>query len=194
MALAAAGAFGATTPIVQRLAGDAGPPATAALLYAGAAGFALLPHARGAEVRLDRSWWPRVVAVGLSGAFLAPLCLAAGLQRTHGTTASLLLQREAVFTVALGALWWREPVGRRVLVAVAVIAAGGALLYAFPRWQHRRARTGRDPLVRLERPTGVESKPSTRRGGPAVSPGLPPPRGSGWPASGWTAAPVFPAS
>lgn len=128
LAVAAAAAFGATTPLVQRLADGAGPPSTAALLYAGAAGFALLSRQRGHEVRLDRTWWPRVLAVGLSGAFVAPIALAAGLARTNGTTASLLLNLEAVFTVVLGALFWREPVGRRVATAVAVIAGGGALV------------------------------------------------------------------
>jgi drug/metabolite transporter (DMT)-like permease len=128
LALAAAAAFGATTPLIQVLAAEAGPPATAALLYAGAAGFALLPHRREAEVRLARAWWPRVVAVGLSGAFVAPIALAAGLARTSGTTAALLLNLEAVFTVVLGAWVHREPIGRRVALAVAVIAAGGALV------------------------------------------------------------------
>ncbi len=32
-----------------------------------------------------------------------------------------------------------------------VIAGGGALLYAFTRWQRHRERVGRDPLVRLDR-------------------------------------------
>lgn len=32
-----------------------------------------------------------------------------------------------------------------------VIAAGGALLYGFTRWQRHRERVGRDPLVRLDR-------------------------------------------
>lgn len=128
LAVGAAGAFGLATPIIQRLAEGAGPPATAALLYAGSAGSTLWPHPRAAEVRLTRVWWPRVVAVGLSGAFLAPIALAAGLARTSGTTASLLLNLEAVFTVVLGALVWREPVGRRVVAAVTVIAGGGALV------------------------------------------------------------------
>lgn len=128
LAVASAAAFGATTPLIQQLARGVDPPATAALLYAGAAGFAALPHRRAAELRLDRTSVPRVLAVGLSGAFVAPIALAAGLARTHGTTASLLLNLEAVFTVALGALVWREPVGRRVLAAVAVIAGGGALV------------------------------------------------------------------
>jgi drug/metabolite transporter (DMT)-like permease len=128
LAVAAAAAFGATTPVVQQLAAGAGAPATAALLYLGATGFALASRRRGHEVRLDRSWWPRVLSVGLSGAFVAPIALAAGLARTNGTTASLLLNLEAVFTVALGAAFWREPVGGRVAAAVAVIAGGGALV------------------------------------------------------------------
>jgi drug/metabolite transporter (DMT)-like permease len=128
LAVAAAAAFGATTPVVQQLAAGAGAPATAALLYLGATGFALASRRRGHEIRLDRSWWPRVLSVGLSGAFVAPIALAAGLARTNGTTASLLLNLEAVFTVALGAAFWREPVGGRVAAAVAVIAGGGALV------------------------------------------------------------------
>lgn len=128
LAVAAAAAFGATTPLVGVLADGAGPPATAALLYAGAAGFSLAWRERGHEVRLDRSWWPRVLAVGLSGAFLAPIALAAGLARTNGTTASLLLNLEAVFTVVLGVVFWREPLGRRVAAAVAVTTFGGALV------------------------------------------------------------------
>lgn len=128
LAIAAAAAFGATTPLVQRLAHGDGPATTAALLYAGAAGFALVSRRRSTEVRLDRTWWPRVLAVGLSGAFVAPMALAAGLARTNGVTASLLLNLEAVFTVLLGVVVWREPIGRRVAAAVAAIAGGGMLV------------------------------------------------------------------
>lgn len=128
LAVAAAATFGATTPLVQRFSEGASPSTTAALLYSGAAAFALLSRGRGVELPLGWSHAPRVVAVGLTGAFLAPLALTAGLARTHGTTASLMLNLEAVFTVILGALFWREPVGRRVVAAVSVIALGGALV------------------------------------------------------------------
>lgn len=131
LALLAAAAFGATTPAVKALAGDADPPAVAALLYLGAAGLALpfvaTPRHR-VEARLTATWWPRVVAVGLSGAFVAPIALAAGLSRTTASTASLLLNLEAVFTVLLGWLVHREPVGTRVATAVSVIALGGVLV------------------------------------------------------------------
>jgi drug/metabolite transporter (DMT)-like permease len=128
LALAAAAAFGATTPLVQRFGEGAGPFATAALLYAGAAGFAAVSRARRTEVRLERTWWARVVAIGVFGAFVAPVALAAGLARTSGTTAALLLNLEAVLTVALGAAVYREPVGGRVVAAMTLIAAGGALV------------------------------------------------------------------
>jgi drug/metabolite transporter (DMT)-like permease len=130
LAVAAAAAFGVTTPLVQWCSRGADPAPTAALLYLGAALFALIPHGRSAEVRLASEWAPRILGVAVSGAFLAPLLLTAGLARTHGTTAALLLNLEAVFTVALSALVYREHVGRRVALAVLVIAGGGVLTAA----------------------------------------------------------------
>jgi drug/metabolite transporter (DMT)-like permease len=143
VALASAVAFGATTPLVQRFGHGVGPFATAALLYAGAALVAALPltrrHAgngpepaardtRLHDAPLRRSDGPRVAAVALLGAVVAPMALAWGLQHTSGVTAALLLNLEALFTVALARLFWREPVGARVGAAVAVMVAGGALL------------------------------------------------------------------
>lgn len=127
-AVAAAIAFGATTPLVQLWSQGAGAPSTAALLYLGAASVALSPHARTGETRLSRVWALRLFAIGAIGAFLAPTALALGLARTHGTTASLLLNVEAVFTVILGALVYREPISARVIFAVIIIASGGALI------------------------------------------------------------------
>jgi len=54
--------------------------------------------------------------------------LAWGLQRTGATIGALLLNLEAVFTVVLARVVYREPIGTRVAVAVTTIAAGGALL------------------------------------------------------------------
>lgn len=137
VALASALAFGATTPLVQRFGRDVGPFTTAALLYGGAALVAALPGVRGVreaagagdhDAPLRRRDAPRVAAVALLGAVVAPMALAWGLQHTSGVTASLLLNLEALFTVALAHLVWREPVGGRVGVAVAAMVAGGALL------------------------------------------------------------------
>lgn len=123
LAVAAALAFGVTSPLVQLLGRELGPFTTAALLYGGAAGFSALGGAR-----VPREQPLRLLAVAFAGAFVAPVLLAAGLQRSSGTAASLLLNLEAVFTVILGWAVWREPVGRRVIAAVLVIAVGGAVL------------------------------------------------------------------
>ncbi|MEQ1504406.1 MAG: EamA family transporter, partial [Myxococcota bacterium] len=114
LAVAAAVAFGATTPLIQWWSRGVDPAATAALLYLGAASVALVPRGRSGEVRLGVAWAGRIVAIGLCGAFVAPVALSAGLARTHGTTAALLSNLEAVFTVILGAVVHREPVGGRV--------------------------------------------------------------------------------
>ena len=73
---------------------------------------------------------PRVVAVTLAGGAIAPALLAWGLQRSGATTGALLLNLEAVFTVALAALVYREHVGKRVGVAVTAMALGGVALVA----------------------------------------------------------------
>jgi drug/metabolite transporter (DMT)-like permease len=125
LALAAALAFGLSTPFVQLAGRGVGPFTTAALLYVGAAGLALVV---GGARPLPRWAWKRLAVVAMFGAFAAPALLAAGLARASGTAASLLLNFEAVFTVLLGALVHRELVGRRVWSALALITGGGALL------------------------------------------------------------------
>jgi drug/metabolite transporter (DMT)-like permease len=129
-ALLAAATFGATTPVIAVAGRDVGTFTTAALLYAGAAGGALLQLAilgrTGAGLR--RGQWRRVALVAFFGAALAPTLLAWGLRRTGGTTGSLLLNLEVVFTVLLGRLVYGERIGHRVSAAVALIVAGGGLL------------------------------------------------------------------
>lgn len=127
----AAIAFGATTPLVAWAGAYAGPFATAALLYLGAAAAAIaLGLGRGdrAGAPLRRSDLPRLAGVAIAGAAIAPALLAWGLQRTGATSGALLLNLEAVFTVLLARLVFREPVGGRVALALAVICAGGAAL------------------------------------------------------------------
>lgn len=128
LALTAAALFGLTTPLIQRFGEGAGPFAIAALLYGGAGGLAALLGQSNRENPLNRTHIPRLVLVALFGALVAPVLLALGLRATSGTSASLLLNLEAVFTVALGVAVHREPVGRQVIAAVGVIALGGALV------------------------------------------------------------------
>jgi drug/metabolite transporter (DMT)-like permease len=130
LAVAAALAFGATTPIIAWAGRDVGPFATAALLYAGAAivTATMRAMARAPGPRLTRGDLPRVLGVAIAGAAVAPALLAWGLQRAGATVGSLLLNLEAVFTVLLARAVFREPIGGRVGAAVAAMVAGGAVL------------------------------------------------------------------
>ena len=128
LALAAAASFGVTTPLIQRASAGMGPFTLAGLLYGGASGLAFALGRSTMEAPVGREHLRRLALVALFGAFVAPVLFALGLRATTGSSASLLLNLEAVFTVALGALVHREPVGRRVVVACLVIAMGGAVV------------------------------------------------------------------
>jgi len=130
IAIAAAVLFGITTPLVRSLGSGVGAFATATLLYAGAALGAGVRRQSGDERALGRSELGRIVLVALLGATLAPASLAWGLQHTGALSASLLLNLEAVSTVLLARVWYREPLGARVIVALLLMLAGGALLAA----------------------------------------------------------------
>jgi drug/metabolite transporter (DMT)-like permease len=128
IALAAALMFGVTTPLVRTWGSGVGPFSTATLLYAGAALGAGARRRGQSERPLGVTELGRVVLVAFLGATLAPASLAWGLQHTGALSASLLLNLEAVFTVLLARVWYREPLGARVVVAVLLMLAGGALL------------------------------------------------------------------
>ncbi|MGE5183929.1 MAG: DMT family transporter [Acidobacteriota bacterium] len=129
LAVGAALAFGVTTPVIAWAGAAIGPLTTAALLYAGAAAAALVFElARARQAPLRRADVPRLVAVAIAGGAVAPTLLAWGLQRAGAMTGALLLNLEAVFTVALAWLVYREPIGRRVALAVGCMVAGGAAI------------------------------------------------------------------
>jgi drug/metabolite transporter (DMT)-like permease len=128
-ALLAAVLFGLSTPLVQHAGQGLGAFTTAALLYAGAAAAALamrLPPER--EARLRRSDLPRMVAMAGFGAVLGPVALAWGLQRTSGSSASLMLTLEALFTALLAWRLYGETMDRRVGAAMLFLLAGGVAL------------------------------------------------------------------
>jgi drug/metabolite transporter (DMT)-like permease len=127
LALISALAFGIATPLVQRFGHGVGSFATAALLYAGAAAVGLASRSR-SEAPLRWVHAGRMVAIAMLGGGLAPAALAWGLARTSGTGASLMLNLEAAFTIALAWVIYKEHVGRRVALAAALLVIGGALL------------------------------------------------------------------
>lgn len=130
LAACAAVAFGIATPIVAWAGRDVGPLSTAALLYFGAALTARVLQlvVRRDEASIRRGDVPRLIAIAIAGGAVAPSLLAWGLQRAGATAGALLLNLEAVFTVLLARAFFHEPIGRRVAIAVACMAAGGAAL------------------------------------------------------------------
>jgi drug/metabolite transporter (DMT)-like permease len=130
IAIASAVAFGLTTPVVAWASRDAGPLTTAALLYGGAAGaaFAMRLVRRTTGGSLRRSDIGRIVLIAVAGAAIAPVCLAWGLSRAGATAGSLILNFEAVLTVMLAWLLYRESLGRRVVGAIVLMTAAGVLL------------------------------------------------------------------
>lgn len=128
-ALVAAALFGISTPLVQRAGIGVGAFTTAALLYAGAALIGLLlrqPVER--EAALRRTDAPRLAWMALFGAVLGPVALAWGLQHTSGTSATLMLALEALFTAVLARALYREAMDKRVWTAMLLLLAGGMVL------------------------------------------------------------------
>ena len=136
LALMAAVLFGISTPAMQRLGAGVGAFTTVALLYAGAAlvGALSLKTAE-QEARVQRSDIPRLLAMAGFGAALGPVALAWGLQHTSGTSASLMLTLEALFTAMLA--WWLygETMDRRVWAAMLMLLTGGMALVLDQRLQ-----------------------------------------------------------
>jgi drug/metabolite transporter (DMT)-like permease len=130
LALVAAALFGASAPVAKLLLADVAPALLAALLYAGA-GLMALPFAarawRRREAPLRKADLPLLAGVVGFGGVAGPLLLLVGLARTSATLAALLLNLEAVFTTLLAITLFHEWIGRRGLVALAVVVAGCAL-------------------------------------------------------------------
>jgi drug/metabolite transporter (DMT)-like permease len=129
--LSAAALFGLSTPLAKRLLGEVSPQLLAGLLYLGAgvslhAWRVVRPETREAALtRSDAGWLAGII---VAGGVVGPLLMLIGLNRISGVTASLLLNLEAPFTMALAVLVFREHLGRYGLAAVAFILSGALLL------------------------------------------------------------------
>jgi drug/metabolite transporter (DMT)-like permease len=130
LAVLAALSFGLTVPVLQWAGSGVGALTCAAALYAGAglAAFASTPFSNEPRTTWTRPQLHRLAAVTILGAAIAPTALAFGTQRAGALNASLLLNAEAVFTVLLASLWYREPIGTRVWLALTFMALGGVTL------------------------------------------------------------------
>lgn len=134
-ALAAAALFGASTPLAKLLVGQMPPILLAGLLYLGSGiGLSVLWAVRSRllgnshEARLRATDVPWLAGAILSGGVVGPVLLMIGLSLTPGSTSSLLLNMEGVFTAALAWIVFRENYDTRILLGMVAIVLGGVVL------------------------------------------------------------------
>jgi drug/metabolite transporter (DMT)-like permease len=135
-ALGAALLFGASTPFAKLLAGQMPPLMLAGLLYLGSGmGLAVIRIVRDrgfASPSLTAPEWPWLLGAIASGGLLAPVLLIVGLRRIDAASCALLLNLEAVFTALLAWVVFRENAGRRLILGMTLIVAGGVTLSGMP--------------------------------------------------------------
>jgi drug/metabolite transporter (DMT)-like permease len=140
-ALVSAVLFGLSTPLAKRFVGTTHPLVLAGLLYAGSGvGLVMVLVARRILARADRfiGMPDRVEWLWLGGAILfggvvGPVALMYGLRTTPASSASLLLNLEAVFTALLAWFLFGENFDRRIALGMLAIVAGGVALAWSPR-------------------------------------------------------------
>lgn len=131
-ALAAAALFGASTPFAKLLAGEIPPMLLAGLLYLGSGlGLSIVRLIR------DHGWkasgltageWLWFLGAIVFGGILGPTALMVGLVYIPASTASLLLNLEAVLTAIIAWVIFRENTDRRIVFGMVCIIAGGVVL------------------------------------------------------------------
>jgi drug/metabolite transporter (DMT)-like permease len=135
-ALVAGVLFGASTPLAKRLIQDIDPWMLAGLLYLGSGIGLGIYRALRSAIRSTRAneaplqgaerWW--LGAAIMAGGVVAPVLMMYGLKRTAGSSASLLLNLEGVFTSLIAWFVFHENFDRRIAFGVLAITAGAALL------------------------------------------------------------------
>jgi drug/metabolite transporter (DMT)-like permease len=147
-ALASALLFGISTPLAKALVATISPLLLAGVLYAGSGfGLALVVAIRRVSSRGSLPILPRVeewrslVAAIFFGGVFGPAALMYGLVTSAASTASLLLNLEAVFTALLAWFLFNENFDRRIALGMAAIVGGGALL-AWAPGRHAGASLG----------------------------------------------------
>ncbi len=140
LALLSAALFGASTPCAKLiLGGGVDPWLLAGLLYLGSGvGLGVLhagAHARARftgraarEAPLTRADLPWLALVVLSGGVIGPVLLMYGLARVPAASAALLLNLEAIATLAIAWVVFREHVDRRLFLGAVAIIAGAVWL------------------------------------------------------------------
>lgn len=129
-ALTAAALFGASTPIAKLLLNDTSPWLLAGLLYLGSGiGLLIVRLVRGSKGdALTLRDWPWMSGAVVTGGIAGPVLLMWGLAGSTGSTASLLLNAEGVFTALLAWYVFRENFDRRIALGMVAIVIGAVVL------------------------------------------------------------------
>jgi drug/metabolite transporter (DMT)-like permease len=132
-ALFAAVLFGLSAPVAKILVGDLTPQLLAGLLYLGSGiGLTILASVRsptpGADPGLHSADIPFLAGAIAFGGIVAPVLLMFGLLQTPASTASLLLNLEAVFTALIAWAVFHENINSRIAAGLLAIVAGGVVL------------------------------------------------------------------
>lgn len=131
-ALLAAALFGASTPFAKLLVGDISPVLLAGLLYLGSGlGLTIIRLVRDSGWQpsgLTRAEWPWLLGAIFFGGVVGPVALMFGLMTTSGSSASLLLNLEAVLTAVIAWMVFKENADKRIVLGMAAIVAGGVVL------------------------------------------------------------------
>lgn len=129
-ALLSALLFGVSTPFAKFLLTDIHPWLLAGLLYLGAGlglgALGLLQ--KGERAKLGANDWPWLMGAIGAGGIIGPVLLMLGLTGTPGTSASLLLNAEGVFTALLAWFVFRENFDKRIALGMIAIVAGAIVL------------------------------------------------------------------
>jgi len=136
VALLAAILFGASAPAAKLLLAGVSPQLLAGILYLGSGGGLCIARAllrrrsspTQSEAPLGRRDMPWLAGAIAAGGIVAPVLLLWGLSRAGAAQASLLLNFEGVLTTLLAAVIFREAVGARVWLAMALMLAAGLCL------------------------------------------------------------------
>lgn len=130
--LVAAVLFGCSAPLISTFTDSGSALSIAGLLYAGAALalliIRLLKGKDQAETPLQQSDIPALLALIVLGGIVGPVALVHGLAQLPAASSSLLLNLEAVFTLAIAVLVGREHLGKRGAAAAALTIAGALVL------------------------------------------------------------------
>lgn len=135
-ALVAASLFGASAPLAKLFLIRIHPVLLASLLYLGS-GLGLLFYkfilrlgqkGLNKEAKIGRADLPWLMGATIAGGLAAPIVLLFSLKHTPAATASLILSFEGVATVLIAFIVFREAIGKRIWLAVALVTIAVVLL------------------------------------------------------------------